>query len=66
MEKNHDYQLQLPNMLREEILRIFNPIVAQQLRDHEPQAYFLSLGTSALSDIRLEIRSESECISEKP
>jgi hypothetical protein len=65
MEKNHDYRLQLPNMLREEILRIFDPLVAQQLRSLQPQAYRLSLGTPVIRDIRLEIRSESKSASEE-
>ncbi len=57
MAKNNEYELQIPGMLRDEIQRIFDPILAQQLRNHQHQVYHLSLGTRVLKDVRLEIWS---------
>lgn len=60
MNTPHPYDRQLPKMLREEIQRIFLPLITQQLLDQENQMYLISIGTLVLKAVRIEFRSISQ------
>lgn len=60
MNTPHPYSTLLPSMLREEIQRIFLPLLTQQLAHNEDQKYLVSVGTYVFEAVQLELRSMSQ------
>jgi hypothetical protein len=47
-------------MLREEIQRIFLPLLTQQLAHNEDQKYLVSVGTHVFEAVQIELRTVSQ------
>ncbi len=60
MNTPHPYSPLLPSMLREEIQRIFLPLLTQQLAHNEDQKYLVSVGTHVFEAVQIELRTVSQ------